>query len=77
MCFACDQTPTLMPLPIHLAHKLARQLDRVRHDRIHPYLNPDGKVQVAVEFRKRKPERIHSITLITSHGETVDTPTLR
>lgn len=64
--FACDQTPALMPLPIWLAHKLARQLDTAKRDEILPYLAPDGKTQVGVEFRNRKPYRIHSITVIAS-----------
>jgi S-adenosylmethionine synthetase len=64
--FACDHTPVLMPLPIWLSHKLARQLTRVRREKILPYLLPDGKVQVGVAFKDRKPERIHSINISTS-----------
>ncbi len=73
--FACDQTPALMPLPIWLAHKLARQLDTARRDEVLPYLAPDGKTQVGVEFRDRKPHRIHSITVLASQ-ERPDTPDL-
>lgn len=73
--FACDQTPALMPLPIWLAHKLARQLDAAKQDKILPYLAPDGKTQVGVEFRNRKPHRIHSITVIASQ-ERADKPDL-
>jgi S-adenosylmethionine synthetase len=73
--FACDQTPALMPLPIWLAHKLARQLDAAKQDKILPYLAPDGKTQVGVEFRDRKPHRIHSITVIASQ-ERADKPDL-
>jgi S-adenosylmethionine synthetase len=64
--FACDQTPALMPLPIWLAHQLARQLSAVRHDKTLAYLTPDGKVQVGVEYKDRKPKRIHGVTITAS-----------
>ncbi|OKH21440.1 methionine adenosyltransferase [Hydrococcus rivularis NIES-593] len=64
--FACNQTPVLMPLPIWLAHKLARQLSEVRKQNLLSYLTPDGKTQVGVEYRNRRPYRIHSITVIAS-----------
>ncbi len=63
--FACRHTPVLMPLPIWLAHKLSRKLSAVRFKKILPYLSPDGKTQVGVIFKNRKPDRIHSITVIT------------
>jgi S-adenosylmethionine synthetase len=67
--FACTQTPSLMPLPVWLAHRLARRLSHVRRTRQLPYLAPDGKVQVGVLFRDRKPKRIHSLALLTSQNE--------
>ncbi|MGD9505057.1 MAG: methionine adenosyltransferase [Syntrophobacteraceae bacterium] len=66
--FACTQTPAMMPLPIWLAHKLSRQLVTVRRKKIMPTLTPDGKVQVGIEYRNRKPHRIHSITLVASQN---------
>ncbi|MGD8291081.1 MAG: methionine adenosyltransferase [Desulfobacterales bacterium] len=66
--FACDHTPVLMPLPIWLSNKLARQLTRVRREKILPYIQPDGKVQVGVAFKDRKPKRIHSVTISTSQN---------
>ncbi len=67
--FACNQTSAFMPLPIWLAHKLARKLTSVRLQRILPYIAPDGKTQVGVEFRDRRPYRIHSLTVIASQSE--------
>ncbi len=77
--FACNQTPALMPLPIWLAHKLARRLTSVRLQRTLSYLEPDGKTQIAIEFRQGKPYRIHSITLIASQTKTPQSggPTLQ
>src|SRR5918996_6158143 len=66
--FACNQTPALMPLPIWLAHRLARRLTSVRLQRLLPYLTADGKTQVGVEYRDRRPYRIHSITVIASQN---------
>ncbi len=64
--FACRQTEALMPLPIWLAHKLARQMDYARHQKLAPYLSPDGKTQVGVEYKNRRPCRIYSITVAAS-----------
>lgn len=77
--FACDQTPVLMPLPIWLAHKLARRLTAVRQQRQLTYLSPDGKCQVAVEYRAGRPYRIHSLTLVAAQrqGQTVSAERLR
>lgn len=66
--FACNQTASYMPLPIWLAHKLVRRLSSVRFQHILPYLEPDGKTQVGVEYKNGKPYRIHSITIIASQS---------
>ncbi|BAZ80751.1 methionine adenosyltransferase [Sphaerospermopsis kisseleviana CS-549] len=67
--FACNQTYNFMPLPIWLAHKLARQISEVRKQKILSYLTPDGKTQVGVEYKNRQPYRIHSITVIASQNQ--------
>jgi S-adenosylmethionine synthetase len=67
--FACTQTESLMPLPIWLAHRLARRLTEVRRDGTLPYLLPDGKTQVAVEFHDRQPSRIHSVTILAAQQD--------
>lgn len=64
--FACTETPALMPLPIWLAHRLARQLSQVRVDATMPYLTPDGTTQVGIEYYDWRPFRIHSITIVVS-----------
>ena len=64
--YACTQTPAFMPLPIWLAHKLARKLASVRHQKVLPHLAPDGWTQVGVEYEDRTPSRIHSVTLIAA-----------
>jgi S-adenosylmethionine synthetase len=73
--FACDHTPELMPLPIVLAHKLSRRLSDIRHHKQLPYLMPDGKVQVGVEFKGRRPKRIHSIT-VTAEQRSLNEPSM-
>jgi S-adenosylmethionine synthetase len=71
--YACDHTDVRLPLPIWLAHKLARQLTAVRRLKLLPYLMPDGKIQVGVEFHDRRPARIHSVT-ITADQRRLDEP---
>jgi S-adenosylmethionine synthetase len=66
--FACRQTAAFMPLPIWLAHKLARRLTSVRFQKILPYLTPDGWTQVGVEYENREPRRIHTITVIATQA---------
>ena len=70
--FACRQSDVLMPLPIWLAHKLARQVILAHKNKSIPYLSLDGKTQVGVEYRDRRPHRIHSLTLVVSSSKTVD-----
>jgi S-adenosylmethionine synthetase len=67
--FACNQSPTLLPLPIWLAHKLSRRLSEVRLQGVLPYLAPDGTTQVAVEYQNRVPRRIYSITINSSQKD--------
>jgi S-adenosylmethionine synthetase len=74
--YASDQTAELMPLPIALARKLARRLDEVRHAQLLPYLMPDGKVQVGIGFKHRRPKSIHSVT-ITAEQRVAEKPSLR
>ncbi len=67
--FACRQTPVLLPLPIWLAHKLARQIMIARNQKLLPYISPDAKALVGVEYRQRRPHRLHSLTLVVSLGQ--------
>lgn len=75
--YACDETKELMPLPISLAHKLAKRLAQVRKENIIDYLRPDGKVQVTVEYEDEKPVRIDTIVVSTQHLSEVDMETLK
>lgn len=75
--YACDETPELMPLPITLAHGLTRRLASARKLRHLPWLRPDGKSQVTVEYREGRPHRVDVVVLSCQHRPDVDLPRLR
>lgn len=75
--YACDETPEYMPMPISLAHRLARRLTEVRKDGTLDYLRPDGKTQVTVEYENDRPKRVDTIVISTQHSDTVSLDTIR
>ena len=75
--YACDETPELMPMPISLAHKMAKKLTEVRKEGILDYLRPDGKTQVTVEYDDDKPVRIDTVVVSSQHSPDVDIKKLR
>ena len=80
--FACSETPELMPLPIALAHRLARRLSQVRKDGLVPYLRPDGKTQVTIEYDGLRPVRLNTVVVSSQHAgdislESLLTPDVR
>lgn len=75
--YACDETSEYMPMPISLAHRLARRLTEVRKDGTLDYLRPDGKTQVTVEYENDRPKRVDTIVISTQHSDTVSLDTIR
>lgn len=75
--YACDETPTLMPAPIYYAHKLARRLTEVRKNGRLPWLRPDGKTQVTIEYQFGKPKRVETVLISTQHAPEIDQNEIR
>ena len=70
--YACQDTPELMPMPIALAHRLSRKLTAVRKDQVLPYLRPDGKTQVTIEYAGDRPVRLDTVVISTQHAADID-----
>ncbi len=75
--FACRETPELMPMPIQLAHRLVQRLSEVRRSGTLPYLRPDGKSQVTVEYERGRPARVEAVVVSTQHAPEIKTDDLR
>jgi S-adenosylmethionine synthetase len=75
--FACNETDVLMPMPIYLAHRLTRRLAQVRRDGTLPWVRPDGKAQVTVEYAFGQPKRVHTVLVSTQHAPDVDSETIK
>src|SRR5207253_5013923 len=70
--YACTDTPELMPLPIALAHRLSRRLTNVRKAGVVPYLRPDGKTQVTIEYAGDQPVRLDTVVVSSQHADGID-----
>jgi len=70
--YACDETSSLMPLPISIAHRLAEKIDKTRENKVLNYLRPDGKTQVTIEYKNNKPHKISQVVIAVPHDEKVD-----
>ena len=75
--YACNETPVLMPMPIYLAHKLTQRLTQVRKDGTLPWLRPDGKSQVTVEYSFGKPQRVDTVLVSTQHAPHISQEEIR
>ena len=75
--FACNETDVLMPMPIYLAHRLTRRLSEVRRQGILPWVRPDGKAQVTIEYSYGKPKRVHTVLVSTQHAPDVNRETIK
>ena len=75
--FACNETDTLMPLPIYLAHRLTQRLSEVRRNGTLPWVRPDGKAQVTIEYSYGKPKRVHTVLISTQHAPKLINDTIR
>jgi S-adenosylmethionine synthetase len=75
--FACPETPELMPLPIMLAHALAQSIDQLREDKTIPYLRPDGKTQVTVNYEHNRPVSVETVVIAVPHDENIKLPEVK
>ena len=75
--YACNETEELMPLPIHLAHNLTRRLSEVRRNGTLPWVRPDGKAQVTIEYSYGQPKRVHTVLVSTQHAPEINADALR
>ena len=75
--YACNETPALMPMPIYLAHKLTRRLSEVRKNGTLPWLRPDGKIQVTVEYHYGSPMRVDTVLITTQHAPEISQEEIR